>query len=460
MIHNMNKNIFKLFLNYLLRKFVTQKQIYDRQRLEFPGNYSLIKHMIRYSVGFALIIIFYAVSPLIVVRIGSIRTKTIGDFCCTMDYGAYFGSLSKKRYFDLRYFYTKYDGAIANSFLYDLVKKKYIFFPRFYLEPALFYAKRFRKFKKHVLPYYCGREVLIKPLGEWPSPQEWSNIFSTKGLQEILSFEVDEIKQLKSQLGVTKDNLIGVHVRDSNYDSTIISNLSKLKNWQHRIEPLKVFAKQSEFRNSNILNYIPAISELDALNNNLIRFGNNSQVFSQKNIEPLIDYANSNFYSAKNDLILLSELEYLICSASGLAHLAHWMRVPIFLIDFSDLFHIPARGITISSAPIILPKEIRYKKNDEPLTIEEIKNFQEFRLRTPKWREYLQSAESKIYLLENNSETIKRTILLGNSYVQGSDISSEVELGKEAYQYLYNFDSYSLAPILSPYWANLNATKR
>jgi putative glycosyltransferase (TIGR04372 family) len=278
-------------------------------------------------------------------------------------------------------------------------------------------------------------------------------------LKQFLLFEADEINQLKSKLGITKNNLIGIHIRDSNYDSLIINNLSKLEHWLHRVEPLKVFSKQSQLRNSNLLNFIPAISELDALNYNLIRFGNNSQVFPQKNIHPLIDYANSNFYSAKNDLILMSKLEYLICSASGLAHLAHWMRIPIFLIDFSDLFHIPALGITINSAPIILPKEIRYKNNNKLLTIEEIKNFRELRLRTPVSREYLQSAESKIYLLENNSETITKTILLGHSYMHGGEISSGIEFGKAAYQHLYDFDSYSLAPILSPYWANLNTIK-
>lgn len=456
MIQKINKKTLQRLFNYFSKKIKVQNRLYNRQKLEFAGNYTLIKHIWRYSIGFFLLIIFYILSPAVTVRIGSVRTKTIGDMCITMDYGTYFGSLNKKKNLDLRYFYVKYSGAIANIYLYNLLKKNNLFLSRFYLEPILFYAKRFNRFKRHIIPYYCGRQVLIKPASEWPSPQDWSNIFKSEGLRKYLTFTEDEVSQLKHKIGIRNEKVVGVHIRDSYYDAKTIEDLSRLEKWQFRIENLERFAKQSVFRNSNLLSFIPAIQELSVLNNRFIRFGNNSKIYPQNKINPLIDYANSGLHSAKNDLILISAVEYLICSASGLAHLAHWMRVPVFLMDFSDFFHIPARGITIKSAPIILPKEVRYRKNDKLLSVEEIKNSNVFKLRLPLARDYLLSPNSEIYLSENNSEIIRKSIILGDNYIRGVVTSNEVEFGKESYQRLYNFDSFGLAPILSPYWANLN----
>lgn len=451
-----NKHFFERLFNYFSKKIKVQIRMYKRQKLEYPEHYTLIQHIWRYSLGFFLLVIFYIVSPVVTIRIGSVRTKTIGDLAITMDYGTYFGSLNGKKNLDLRYFYVKYSGSISNIYLYGLIKKNYLFFSRFYLEPILFYAKRFKIFKRHITPYYCGREILIKPAREWPSPQEWSNIFKSEGLRKYLTFTEDEVSQLRHELNIRNEKVIGVHIRDSHYDAKTIKDLSKSEIWNHRIENLERFAKQSELRNSNLLSFIPALQEMSSLNNCFIRFGNNSKVYPQNKINPLIDYANSEFYSAKNDLVLMSIIEYLICSASGLAHLAHWMRVPIFLIDFPDFFHIPARGITIKSAPIILPKEVRYRKSNKLLSVDEIKNSEVFKARLPLARDYLLSPNSEIYLSDNDSETIRKSIILGNDYIKGIITSDEVKFGKECYQRLYNFDSFSLAPILSPYWANLN----
>jgi putative glycosyltransferase (TIGR04372 family) len=187
----------------------------------------------------------------------------------------------------------------------------------------------------------------------------------------------------------------------------------------------------------------------------VVRLGRDSRTFDRADIFPLVDYPHSGFYSPKNDVILMGIMKYLICSDSGMAALAHWWRKPIFLVDFPDILNLPAIGKTYKSAPIILPKVVRYRKDDALLSLEEIMNSGVFKVRTPVRRDYLLSPNSEIYLTPNSPEVIRNTILLGNLELLQSAPPHLVEFGKKAYQRLYGFESYSLAPVLSPYWPNL-----
>jgi len=380
----------------------------------------------------------------------------MGDMCQEMDYGNFFGKKPKWNTIDLWYFNVKYEGAISNSYLYNLIKKKNLFLPRFYLEPILIYAKRFHRFKNHIIPYYCGRENLFKPARNFPSPSTWLKAFDSKGLSEYFTINESEAFELCNKLGFEKNkNIIGIHIRDSNSDNKAINELSRLENSAHRVEQLKKFMRQSELRNSDLLDFIPAVTALNELDNVVVRLGRDSKPFDRADISPLVDYPHSGFYSPKNDVILMGIMKYLICSTSGMAALAHWWRKPIFLVDFPDLFSQPATCITYKSAPIILPKVVRYRKDDALLSLEEILNSDVFKLTTPVRRDYLLSPNSEIYLTPNSPDVITNTILLGNLELLQSAPPHLVEFGKKAYQRLYGFESYSLAPVLSPYWPNL-----
>ena len=140
-------------------------------------------------------------------------------------------------------------------------------------------------------------------------------------------------------------------------------------------------------RNSSLLNFLDAIRSLDKQNYKCIRFGNPSKLYPENIIKPLIDFGNSTFSNNETDILLMGKMRYLICSNSGLSMLAHWMRVPIFLINIVDLYCPEVLFATINSVPIILPKEIRWKRDNELLTIKEIKSLELFKLPAEKVRQ-------------------------------------------------------------------------
>ena len=57
---------------------------------------------------------------------------------------------------------------------------------------------------------------------------------------------------------------------------------------------------------------------------------------------------------------------------------------------------------------------------------------------------------------ENTPDTILNTIALGDNYLTSAALEKDVMAGKRFYQLLFDCDSYNLAPILSPFWPNLN----
>ena len=127
----------------LNKKLQIQKKLYLDQKAKYK-NYNPIFHIIRYGVGLFFIFICYFISPLLLVRFGSVRTRTFGDMCREINNSIYFGSNVSKKCLDLRYFYVKYPGAISNTYLYSFLQSKFIFLPAYILSPVLFWAKKYK----------------------------------------------------------------------------------------------------------------------------------------------------------------------------------------------------------------------------------------------------------------------------------------------------------------------------
>jgi putative glycosyltransferase (TIGR04372 family) len=375
--------------------------------------------------------------------------------CSEMDNSIFFSNNGKKWTLDLRYFNFKYPEAISNSFLFDLLRRKFIFLPAYFLFPILFWAKKYKVFNKHALPYMCGRTVTLRPSFRKPTDLEWFTHFQSSGLKNLIEdYEIKSSALLKL-LNLSNKQLIGIHVRDSEWQKMNFENIQKNTELNNIYEAINRFEQNSTLRNSSLLNFIDAVKALDGKNITSIRFGRPSKVYPKSNIIPLIDYGNSGFSTDKNDILLMGKIKYLICSISGVKELAHWMRVPVFLIDIVDIFDWAAIYATVNSIPIILPKEIRWKSTAKLLSIEEIKNLELFKLPTEIVRRKIIAGDSIIYFSENSSNIIQKTILLGHDLLSSNKVNELIKLGKDAYRTLYDKESFELAPVLSPFWPNL-----
>ena len=439
------------------RKFLYQKDKYYFDKAMYK-NYNYIFHVFRYALAIFILAMLHMLSVFILVRFGSVRTRTFGDMCREMDNSIFFGRIENKKCLDLRCFYIKYPGAISNKYLHDLLKSNFIFLPHFLISPIIYCAKKFEVFNKHLLPYMCGRTKLLRPAFRQPSKIELRDNFQFNGLKTYIPDYEYKANKLLESMNLVNEEIVGIHIRDSEYQNHNLKVLSTLSNKQKIIKNIKSFEDNSILRNSSLLNFIPSVKYLEKKNIKCLRFGNPSTIYPANLIKPLVDYGNSNNSSHQNDIILMGKLKYLICSNSGMVCLANWMRVPTFLVDIAEVFGLGTIYATIYSTPIILPKVIRWKSNDNLLTLEEIKLSNIFKLPEENARVHIRRPESEIYMQENSPDTILNTIALGDNYLTSVALEKDVMAGKRFYQLLFDCDSYNLAPILSPFWPNLNYT--
>ena len=437
------------------RKLSYQKDNYYLDKAMYK-NYNYIFHVFRYTFAIFILAALHMLSVFILVRFGSVRTRTFGDMCREMDNSIYFGRVENKKCLDLRCFYIKYPGAISNKYLHDLLKSDFIFLPHFLISPIIYYAKKFKVFNKHLLPYMCGRTKLLRPAFRQPSKLELQDKFQFNGLKTYIPDYENKANKLLESMNLVNEEIVGIHIRDSEYQNHNLKVLSTLFNKQEFLNNIERFEDNSTLRNSSLLNFISSVKYLEKKNIKCLRFGNPSKFYPANLISPLIDYGNGGKSTHQNDVILMGKLKYLICSNSGMVQLANWMRVPIFLVDIAEIFGLETIYATIYSTPIILPKVIRWKKNDNLLTLEEIKLLDIFKLPAEQARKYIKRPESEIYMQENLPDTILNTVALGDKYLTSVALEKDVIAGKRFYQLLFDCDSYNLAPILSPFWPNLN----
>jgi putative glycosyltransferase (TIGR04372 family) len=410
---------------------------------------SKIKHLLSFFFGFPVVLFMKLISPIILVRVGSIKDRALGNFCFDVDINQFIISQETKdvRVLNLWYFEGPYS---SNKILTNLVKRNLTILPKFILAPIKKIAFTNKKFSKHLAPYYDTITGKIMPVSEVPNIKFWCDFYSTGGLSQWLDTGTKGIKTLKEKLEANSKEIVCMHIRDSEYKKH--QGLRRGLNESQ----LNYYAARSSFRDSDIINYVNSAAYLDECGYRVIRLGSKVKSITQLDLGSIYNYAESDLQNPYNDIALVNTSKFVICGFSGIYELAGALRKPIFAIDIADFTEFSRRPGIITETVIILPKVIKAKSSGRVLTIDELDQLKITSFDAHTFREFINSNKCPVFLESNDPKAILNTIKLGEKYVTTRTISDDVAAGKTHYQKLYSFSDFDLAPILSPYWANLH----
>jgi putative glycosyltransferase (TIGR04372 family) len=197
----------------------------------------------------------------------------------------------------------------------------------------------------------------------------------------------------QQKLGIPKNSwFVSLHVRENGFHGD---------------------AGRREFRNSNILNYIPAISEITSRGGWVVRLGDNTMKPLPR-MENVIDYPFTKYKSDFMDLCLIQNCRFYIGGQSGLCGVAELFDKNILLINMYHWLFEPMRGRGIL-------KHVYSKRDKRYLSIKE--------LVTRDWKPNSLDLttdlfDEKNYVLTENSEgEISRAVLEFMDFLNNDGLS-------------------------------------
>jgi putative glycosyltransferase (TIGR04372 family) len=352
------------------------------------------------SIPFIFLII--AISPIITIRIGELRSRILGEFALPAEiYLSEIKSKSsskKKNNIDLFFFNYK----ISNHYLANHWKKKLIILPRLILEPIFIFFVNYKIFKKFLSI----------------SPWKYETVIESKKKEKLLFVHTTDNNNLLKIFDVSMN---------FNNDEILFGNKLLFDNGYEPDQKIICFAnrdgifkkeKFTSIRNAEIETYKSGIEYLADMNFFNIRMGRNNQKkinFSKKNI---FDYVFSNIKSDFMDLFIFSKCDFLISTNHGVDSLATFFRKKRLIINYTGfwVYH----NLNDYYTPLVLPKKYKDLETQRFITYREIYQKKLFSLSPSELN------ERGYVLIDNSEEEIKDAIkdmydLSKNNYIQ--DIS-------------------------------------
>ena len=230
----------------------------------------------------------------------------------------------------------------------------------------------------------------------------------TKIEQPVIFFKNEEIKigeNYLKKVGASNNNFICFHSRDSAY----YNKYNKSKDWSW---------SYTNFRNTDIDNYIPALQEMSAKNFLCFRMGAAVKEKLKCSNSKIIDYANSGDRSDLLDIYLSSKCYFFICSESGIAALPRVFDKPIIYLNCIgvDTTHSHANN------SLFLPRKIYSTKENRLLSFKEIIKLDLMSKYTTKHLK-----ELNIELIENTQQEIIEAVREMYARLNGTWKSDDVD---------------------------------
>ena len=345
------KNITKLIKNKILE--------YSRKII------FLIILLVNFIWIFPLVIIIRLLGQFIVVKMGHIRSERVGHFCieATTQIILDQNNLSKN--------YIK--GQLINDSANQIViskNKTYNIINLFWFEGRISNKYFAHKIKKKIKIYWWVKylHTLNKLFSGWQKhyiPE--ANSRDTEGLFHKYNFtfsftknEEDIAIKWLNKMGWTKgEPFICLFVRDSEY----LNNRYKTHNWDYH-----------SFRDSDIDTYIPSIEWLTNQGVWVVRLGQKMKKPIPIKNKRIIDYS---FIENKHDFLdfwFFANCAGCISTASGLDILAILYKKPNLFVNA-----MPLPSASTFQECIWVPKNMKWKKTNTPLTLNEYLKHHYFR---------------------------------------------------------------------------------
>jgi len=304
--------------------------------------------VIQIIIFFPLIFLIIIVWPILKVRIGEIKTRSLGSIALSPEIyliDKKFG-LYKKNDIFLWYHHRN----IANKCLLEKRKEDLIFLPGFILYPIKLFFSKFRFTRKHVYYKFFYNER-IKNFTAIPEKLRTNQKF-LKNSNPFVKFSKKEIEEGNNYL---EKNFI-------NKNDKIVVFCSRT--------PIYRSESYISVRNSNIKNQMMSMNFVIDNNYKAVRVGRDKINKFEINNKNFFDYTFADQQSDFLDLFIISKAKFMVCGNTGVNEIATIMRIPRLIVDFSNFNFL--YNFNEAFTPIILPKKLFSKSLKRYLNFKEI----------------------------------------------------------------------------------------
>ncbi len=407
--------------------------------------------LIKRALGMIVLLIVILSNRFIQIRIGRINNKVIGHFAMELDASTLLNKklVSNKPQLNLYYFAHR---VSVNKYFEQLVKEKFKIMPQILLEYSYQFLVANKTFHQHVIPSYDYNFGVTVPSSRKLSTNFWIELSNEPPLLRNSLEEKEESRKLLLDLGSKFEEFACFHVRDSSF------KINELRTRGFSSWHIEEVASRSNFRNSKIDNFELASRHLASKNIAPIRVGINMKELNNSTKSFFIDYSHSGLRSDRNDLLLAANCKFMVCTLSGFSEVSKIFRIPIFYIDLGEFTYFASKvNSSVKATPLVLPKIIRFRKNQKILSFTEIKALNIYGKSTLEFEQYLSDPHCPIKLEMNSPEVILKSIELGLNYLQEKSkdyLEKRFQRGQMLFSNLYDFEPSSLVPAISPFWPN------
>lgn len=347
----------------------------------------IIFKIIIYAIGLPIIYIIEKIDWLVSIRFIRLHYKRIGHLSANTELYLRRRSISKQKGLQVDICIS---GKPANHQLLKMIKRKIIVIE-----------------SKIILKIYHKLKAKSPNSKVWIElPMNTNEFYEFSNIPPQLSFTSSEHNIgksiLKSMNIKENDKFICFHARDKSY--------------MEKSFPKQDNTKQ-DYRNSNIINSIPATEYITDLNMWAIRIGSIVEKPIANNNPKMIDYA-LNFRSDFGDIYLLKHCKFFLSSSpTGIQTVASMVGTPIVSPN-----RIPIGDIPLNYSDIFIPMKYQDKKTKKLLTYKEVIN-----IGGDRWFDTQNYIDNGIELIENTSEEILEVTKEMNERLNGTWMPNPID---------------------------------
>ena len=312
-------------------------------------------------------------------------------------------------------------GKCANEYVIRNLPRNFL------VITSVFLCKLLYLFKVNPISAVKTRNVFV-----WDQKAVESLRFSEDSLKQSRFISVPErnskpVEELFTKLGISPSSwYVCLHIREAGYAKLLDDDIT-------------------EFRNSDINTYIPAIQYITKLGGIVVRMGDETMT-PMPQLPGLIDYATSDSKSDENDFILMSHCSFFIGSNSGANWIAIVQQRRILAVNVVPM----AVAKIWTSRDLAVPKLHRRKSDDSEVFFNEI-----FEGDMADFQMSYKYENAGVYVVDNTDDEILNAVVeFYGMVIDGKEFSPSERDLQNRFDALFtarNFGYYSKSQI-SPYF--------
>jgi len=296
-----------------------------------------------------IIILIFVIRPILKIKFGKIKTKTIGNstYCMEVFLAEIKSGIHDKKNF-LYIWYT--DAIISNSFWLKKLKKQFIILPGILIDPIY-----------QILSINLFHKLFIVPIRKYHGEKNYfkiksiNNLYPTVDIHNVKKNNQNYICNFnKKEIDEGENYLIKLGIKPNDKYICFSSRSDSYLN-----------EKFKSVRNADIDTYKDGIFYLNSKGYKAIRMGRSEKKEINWSNENIIDYSTRSDQSDFLDFYVISKCKFVITSASGIKEIGSVFGKKSLMMNYFNLRNlINEDGKYVK---IVLPKKILNKSTDKLL---------------------------------------------------------------------------------------------